>query len=83
MPGCGPKKKTPLRLEKLIKNCYSVLSYTKYKRYPSMKLNSESSVTLTTKNRRFRYDSARIAGNYAMISKASVPESDFVVEGIP
>ena len=40
-------------------------------------------MTLTTGNRRFRYDSARIAGNYAMISKASVPESDFVVQGIP
>ena len=39
-------------------------------------------MTLTTKNSRFRYDSARIAGNYAMISKASVPESDFALEGI-
>ena len=40
-------------------------------------------MTLTTKNRRFRYDSARITGNYVMISKASVVESDFVVQGFP
>ena len=40
-------------------------------------------MTLTTETRRFRYDSARIAGNHAMISKASVVESDFVFQGFP
>ena len=83
MFGCRPKKNPPLRLEKLIGNCYSALSCTEYERYPCMKLNSELSVTLTTQTRRFRYDSARITGNYAVTSKASVVESGYVVQGSP